>query len=228
MESGLQIAHYFFARLDARAHAPRTWTVRFHWSARCAARRLASCTRRWRSSFCCAASWRCGVSHACVPLPICVTCAFTFMFGRCCFPPQCPWPLDEADVEVLCVAATDERVALYRAALKQRPSPRPQPRRCAATAAASASSVASSMPPPAPHRDSSAETDELQRISNMLMQSTPTSSPALRPGEPHVHRLPSLDSLPPSTLLGPAAGSAQSHEMAAFELPPTFPAPPAP
>jgi hypothetical protein len=130
-------------------------------------------------------------------------------------------------VEVLCVAATDERVALYRAALKQRPSPRPQPRRCAATAAASASSVASSMPPPAPHRDSSAETDELQRISNMLMQSTPTSSPALRPGEPHVHRLPSLDSLPPSTLLGPAAGSAQSHEMAAFELPPTFPAPPA-
>ena len=133
----------------------------------------------------------------------------------CCLPssPQCPWPLDEADdLEEFCLPATDERVVRHSAEpLLPEPSCAPPPPRRMASATR-----------PSVHAAASSELDELQRIGNMLLQSSPACSPTSHPSMPPMHRLPSVDSLPSSTLLAPAHADHEAAMMAAFALPPAF------
>jgi len=147
-----------------------------------------------------------------------------------CSDKECAWPLDEADdIDAYCFPATDGRVIRHAAAARQQQLVQQQHQQqrvreaCGAQSSAMLLSTSSqAMLPPPVHRGASSELDELQRISNMLLQPSPACSPAVHPGAPTLHQLPSVDSLPSSSLLAPS-----QHEMAmaAFELPPAFPDP---
>ena len=108
---------------------------------------------------------------------------------------QCPWPLDAADdIDQFCLPAADPLV----------------------TRSLSATHVDISQPqPPAATAQDSSASDELQHISNMLFQPSPACSPSMH--GVGVWRLPSGDSLPPSTMLGPS-GAAMMPLPPAFEL----------
>ena len=165
--------------------------------AHAAARRRASTWSTWRRLCSCARIKRCAArahaailaqaSHFCVS-----SCRFSFA--------QCPWPLDVADdVDELCVSAADPRV-------------------CRQLATNEGGALQPLPPPAAVQQDSSnSASDELQHISNMLFQPSPAITPACSPSMHGVGvwHLPSGDSLPPSTMLGPTVAAMPS-------LPPAF------
>lgn len=95
------------------------------------------------------------------------------------------------------------------------------------TTAAAKSSAIPSLEELVSHPQDSGGSDELQRIGNMLLQPSPACSPYLH-AAPTPLRLPSVDSLPSSTLLAPAAIGGQQHLLPAFELPAAVDDAPAP
>ena len=67
--------------------------------------------------------------------------------------------------------------------------------------------------------DASSE-DELQRVSTLLLQPSPVCSPAIHGLSSATLRLPTGDSLPPSSHLGPSHAEHEAASMGSFELPP--------
>ena len=148
-----------------------------------------------------------------------------FLSPPCDLCAQCLWPLNMIDdIDTLCLPASDPRVEASSAVPLEAPQ---------APAAPQQQHLQHLMPPPPTHGTTSfgAESDasdELQRMSNVLFQPSPACSPYVTAQPPPAMlRLPSVDSLPPSTYLGPAGSTGRlpadmftSDSLTAFELPP--------
>ena len=145
---------------------------------------------------------------------------------------QCAWPLDAVDdIATLVLPTNDPRITCHTSATtaavtsagilgksltaatasSQQASFFAMPHRMQREPSTSSPGGALVM-----QRDSTTEVDELQQLSSLLMQSSPACSPAM-----WAQQLPGLDSLPPSTTLGPTQSDMPGPMT--FQLPPAMP-----